>query len=86
MPRFVSLFLYRFYNLKVPKLRYSAVRGLLDQDKMADNNTCKVDENSLSSPEKSDDNGSLKRPLNDDIKIEDTSNKRLKTEIGDEKV
>lgn len=53
---------------------------------MADNNTCKVDENSLSGPEKSEDNGSLKRPLNDDIKIEDTSNKRLKTELGDGKV
>lgn len=86
MPRFFSLFLYKFYNLQVPKLRYSAVRRLLDLDKMADNNTCKVDENSLSGPEKSEDNGSLKRPLNDDIKVEDISNKRLKTELCDEKV
>ena len=86
MPRFCSLFLCKFYNLQVPKLRYSAVRRLLDLDKMADNNTCKVDENSLSGPEKSEDNFSLKRPLNDDIKIEDTSNKRLKTELCDEKV
>ena len=86
MPRFVSLFLCKFYNLRVPRLRYSALRRLLDLDKMADDSTCKIDENSVSCPETSEDNGSLKRSLNENIEIEDTSNKRLKTELGDEKV
>lgn len=87
MLRFVSLFLCKVYNLHVPRLRYSAVvRRLLDLDKMADDSTCKIDENSVSCPETSEHNGSLKRSVNDDIKIEDNSNKRLKTELGDVKV
>ena len=86
MPRFISLFLCKVYNLRVPRLRYSALRRLLDLGKMADDSTCKIDENSVSCPETSKDNGSLKRSLNDDIKIEDTSNKRLKTELNDAKV
>ena len=86
MPRFISLFLCKFYNLRVPRLRYSALRRLLDLDKMADDSTCQIDDNSVSFPETSEDNGSLKRSLNEDIEIEDTSNKRLKTELGDEKV
>ena len=53
---------------------------------MADDSTCKIDDNSVNCPDTSEDNGSLKRSLNDDIKIEDTSNKRLKIEIGDAKV
>lgn len=57
---------------------------------MADDSTCKIDalidENLVSCPETSEDNGSLKRSLNDDVKIEDTSNKRLKTELVDTKV
>jgi len=40
----------------------------------------------VSCPETSEHNGSLKRSVNDDIKIEDNSNKRLKTELGDVKV
>lgn len=86
MPRFLSLFLCKICNLHVPKLRYSAVRRLLDLDKMADDSTCKIDENSVSCPETSEDVGSLKRSLHDDIEIEDTSNKRLKTELGDVEV
>ena len=86
MRPFISLFLCKVYNLHVQKLRYSAVRRLLDLDKMADDNTCKIDENSVSCPETSEDNGSLKRPLNDDIELENTSNKKLKTELGDVKV
>ena len=86
MPRLISFFLCKVYNLHEPRLRYSAVRRLLDIDKMADDSTCKVDENSVSCTETSEYNGSLKRSLNDDVKIEDTSNKRLKTELGDAKV
>ena len=86
MPRFISLFLCKVCNLHLPRLRFSTVRRLLDLDKMADDSTCKIDENSVSCSETLEDNGSLKRSLDDDIKIEDTSNKRLKTELGDAKV
>lgn len=86
MPRCISLFLCKVCNLHVPRLRYSTIRRLLDLNKMADDSTCKIDDNSVNCPDTSEDNGSLKRSLNDDIKIEDTSNKRLKIEIGDAKV
>lgn len=89
MPRFISLFLCKVCNLHVPRLRYSTVRRLLDLlsvDKMAEDSTCEINENSVSCPETSEDSGSLKRSLNDDIKIEDTSNKRPKTELADAKV
>lgn len=86
MPRFISWFLCKVCNLHVSRLRYSTVRSLLDVYKMAEDSTCKIDENSVSCPATSEDNGSLKRSLDDDIKIEDTSNKRLKTELGDAKV
>ena len=86
MQRFISLFLCKVCNSHEPRLRYSAVRRLLDIDKMADDSTCKIYENSVSCTETSEDVGSLKRSLSDDIKIEDTSNKRLKTELVDAKV
>ena len=76
MKSFLSLFLRKLYKPHVTKLRYSAV--LLD--KMADNSTCNVDEiSSVNCPESSEDSASLKRPLDE----EDTSNKKLKTELGD---
>lgn len=81
MTSFLSLFLHKIFKPHVTKLRYSA--ALLD--KMADNSTCNIDEiSSMNCPKTSEDSGSLKRSLSDDIKIEeDTSNKKLKTELGD---
>lgn len=53
---------------------------------MVDDSMCKIDENLVSCFVILEDNGSLKRFLDDDIKIEDILNKRLKIEFGDVKV
>ena len=80
----MSLLLRKIYKLYLPRLRYSVVWRLLGT--MADNDTCiKTEEISANSPKTTENNGSLKRSLHDDIKKEeDTSSKRLKTEHSDE--
>ena len=81
MSRHLAFFLSRIYKLSVQKLENSAVSRLMQ--KMADCTTCNSERFSKEPPETEEENGGLKRSLNDDNATDNAGNKIMKTEPGE---
>ncbi|PFX15933.1 tRNA pseudouridine synthase A, mitochondrial [Stylophora pistillata] len=81
MSRHLAFFLRRIYKLSVQKLENSAVSRLMQ--KMADCTTCNSERFSKEPPKTEEENGGLKRSLNDDNTTDNAGNKIMKTEPGE---